>query len=243
MRLEEAAAALRDAYLRLLALDLGFERHALPGGVLELRFGQTKHGLTREFAAGARPLAEVMPLVDGRLAEDGERAFLSICTTDDTTCTPPGWRHLFRNTVMTFGLTGVNAAADPALVRIATPESYVALRDLRADDVLPAALPADPAIACWALVIDDIPVASTLAITTPGGSIVVEHVQTLPVHRRRGHAARLLRALHARMAVNGARAAVLAANAAGAPLYAALDYWTVGFEDVYQYEPTQARSG
>ncbi len=143
-----------------------------------------------------------------------------------------GPAHVVRNTLMAFQLPDVAPFSDPTLRRLTDVDEMRVLARVRDDRVLDVEHFTD-AIGCYVLDIDGDPVSSALLIPSLHDTAVIEHVQTLAAYRRRGYGRWLLRALHAEAARMGMRQTVLGSNAAGLPLYTALGYESLCYQDVY----------
>lgn len=227
-----------DAYLHASIL---LER-IIPGCVVEtidgaqhIHYGRPKLGVEHEvvvrdsgLAAGAAVIAhhqEFTPAYvsiftpHGEVAPDGSALNLT---------------HVVRNTLMVFQLPDVAPFGDPSLRRLTDPAELHRLTLIRGDDVLAVEHFTDET-ACYALEIEDEPVSSALMIPAPHGTAVIEHVLTLASYRRRGYGRWLLRALHGEAARMGMRQTVLGSNTAGLPLYTALGYEPLCYQDVYVF--------
>ena len=122
---------------------------------------------------------------------------------------------------------------DDQLVRLSELPEVERLAALREDGrIIPGYLD-DPALGCYALMVDDVPVASAVVIAD-GDMAVVEYVHTLERYRRLGYGRWLMRGLQRLAANAGARWVVLSSNERGRPLYDALGYQLLSYEDIYR---------
>ena len=101
---------------------------------------------------------------------------------------------------------------------------------------IPADNAADPHMAHYAMIVDDLPVARGRNLHLDEAHGYVSRVYTATAYRRRGLARILMRRLRADDAARGARWSVLTASAMGAGLYAELGYQTLG--RIHILEPT-----
>lgn len=206
-------------------------------GLPYIRYDRPKGGVAHEVIAGYAAPETVLAIV-GRHPELTD-AFVSMFTTPENAAEPAmnaaGYERAVHNFVMRCDVRAEHGArADATVVRFTTPEQIEQLAALREDDQLRPEYLNNPAVRCYALVIDDIPAASALLIS-PGHDIaMIEYVHTLETYRRRGYGRWLMRALHREAANLGAQAVVLGSNDSGRPLYEALGYELLCYEDVYR---------
>jgi GNAT superfamily N-acetyltransferase len=231
---------LRDAIDAYLHASLLLET-IVPGcvvddidGLRHICFGRPKAGVHHEIIAGDRSLADVVSIV-GRhpgIAPVFVSTFAPLRTDRPDTGHETSVSHVVRNTLMTFELPDVAPFADPTLRRLTAIDELRSLARIRGDKVLDVDFFTD-AICCFILDIDGDPVSSALLIPSTHGAGVVEHVYTLASYRRRGYGRWLLRALHAEAIRMGLRRIVLGSNDAGLPLYQALGYQALCYQDVF----------
>lgn len=234
--LAHATQAYTEAYLRLEGSIPGFSLAEVDGLRL-VHFGRPKAGADHEVIAGTTAPETVLDIVARH--PDVADAFISTFTTseerDEERYREAGYMRVVRNFLMRCHVSmSRTARADDTVVRLATTAQIEQLADLRDDgQILPEYL-ADPALRCYALVIDDTPSASAMLVADGGDTAVVEYVNTLERYRRRGYGRWLMRMLHREAAQLGAQSVVLSSNATGRPLYEALGYEFLCYEDVYR---------
>jgi len=71
-----------------------------------------------------------------------------------------------------------------------------------------------------------------------GSDLHISLVATLPEHRGRGHASRIIRRLAADSLARGCQTSTLVATKAGAPVYERLGYRDVGWLDMWELSVT-----
>jgi len=235
-RVVAATAAYTAAYLeieRTFPIASVGEVDGLP----YIRYHRTKGGVAHEVIAGHTAPETALGIL-GRHPELAD-AFLSIFTTSEDGAEQPlnaaSYERVVHNFVMRCDVSAEHGGrADASVVRFTKTDQIEQLAALREDDNLRPEYLTNPAVRCYALVIEDIPAASALLISSPGHDIaMIEHVHTLETYRRRGYGRWLMRALHCEAANLGAQAVVLGSNPSGRPLYESLGYEFLCYEDVY----------
>ncbi len=221
------------AYLRLEAAVPGFSVEQVEG-LTHIRYGRPKAGLSHEIYAGETPTAELLDIV-ARHPELAD-AFVAVYSRrdgDDPAFAAAGYVRIVRNYLMRLDVSAAAGRADDQIARITTLPEIERLAMLREDGrIIPGYLD-DPSIACYALMADDVPVASAVVIAE-GDTAVVEYVHTLERYRRLGYGRWLMRGLQRLAANHGARWVVLSSNERGRPLYDALGYERLSYEDIYR---------
>lgn len=221
------------AYLRLEAAVPGFAVEDIEG-LTHIRYGRPKAGLSHELYVGETPSDVVLDVVARH--PDLADAFIATYSRHDEVdpaLDAAGYVRIVRNFLMRLDVGGAAGRPDDQIVRLTTVAEVERLAGLREDDrIIPGYLD-DPSIACYALMTDDVPVASAVVITD-GDTAVVEYVHTLERYRRLGYGRWLMRGLHRLAANDGARWVVLSSNERGRPLYDALGYQLLSYEDIYR---------
>lgn len=231
----QAAEAYTSAYLHLEGALPGFQATEIDG-MRQIRFGRPKAGVTTELIAGNVAVPVVLDVMRRHptLADGYVSIFRSGHAEPDPAIADAGFTRIIHNYLMCCDVTAAREAKpDDTVVQLTTVDEIERLAELREDgQILPTFL-ADPALRCYALVIDDVPAASAMLVALGGRLAVIEYVHTLERYRRRGYGRWLMRALHREAAHAGADAVVLSSNEGGHPLYVALGYELLGYEDVY----------
>jgi GNAT superfamily N-acetyltransferase len=215
------------AYARLEAAHAGFERGEI-AGLPCFQFGKPKGELWREVVvpdeqAPGDQIALLLEHVDPR---DAYVTVLSPFREE----TRAAWQAVGFTPFLLEYLMGreCDAADTPVdaidVREVLTSDDARRLNVARGSDVVQPTYLDDPHIRTFVLEVDGSPASSATLIRVDADTDVVENVATLPAFRRRGHAARLLRAIHAESARTGAVRTVLVSGAAGRPLYEKLGY-------------------
>lgn len=206
-------------------------------GLRHIHYGRPKAGVQHELIVVDDIPANIRAVVAAH--PEVLPAYLSTFTPLDrdvsNLAVDSGPRRVVRTTLMTCQLPDVVPFADPTLKRLTDPGELRSLALVRGDNVLDVDYYMD-SIRCYVLEIEDEPVSSALLIPSIHDTAVIEHVQTLAAYRRRGYGRWLLRALHAEAARMGMEQIVLGSNDAGQPLYTALGYQPLWYQDVYLIE-------
>lgn len=221
------------AYLRLEAAVPGFSVEDVEG-LTHIRYGRPKAGLSHELYVGETPPDVVLGVVSRH--PDLADAFIATYTRQEATepaWADAGYSRIIRNYLMRLDVSAAGGRPDDQLVRLSELPEVERLAALREDGrIIPGYLD-DPTLGCYALMVDDVPVASAVVIAD-GDMAVVEYVHTLERYRRLGYGRWLMRGLHRLAANDGARWVVLSSNERGRPLYDALGYQLLSYEDIYR---------
>ncbi len=221
------------AYLRLEAAVPGFSVENVEG-LTHIRYGRPKAGLSHEIYAGDVPPREVVDVIHRH--PDLADAFVAVYTRQaeaDPALTAAGYTRIIRNYLMRLDVSAAGGRPDGQLVRLSTLPEIERLAALREDGrIIPGYLD-DPALGCYALMVDAVPVASAVVVAD-GDVAVVEYVHTLERYRRLGYGRWLMRGLQRLAANDGAHWIVLSSNERGRPLYDALGYQRLSYEDIYR---------
>jgi GNAT superfamily N-acetyltransferase len=230
--MHEAIDAYLDASILLEQIVPGCVVDDLDG-LTHIRYGRPRAGIDDEIIARDADPARVLSVI-ARHPEIAP-AYLSMFTRLDSDWQiddDAGLKRVARNLLMTYQLPDVAPFSDPTLKRLTGIEELKTLARVRGDDALDVEHVTD-AIGVYALDIDGDPISSAVLIPSRHNIAVIEHVHTLVAYRRRGYGRWLLRALHAEAARMGIHQIVLGSNAAGRPLYTALGYVPLAYQDVY----------
>lgn len=228
-----ADAVYTAAYLRLEAVVPGFTIEHV-GDLKHITYGRPKAGVWHELEVGDTPPAEVLAVIaDHPEWHDAFIAYHSSTESPSPDFLQAGYTRIAQNYLMRLDVSAAGGRADDQIVRLTTEAEIDRLVVLREDGrVLPEYLD-DAEIGCYALVVDDVPVASAMVISD-GDTAVIEYVHTLARYRRLGYGRWLMRGLHRLAANNGAHWTVLASNNQGRPLYTSLGYQLLRYIDIYR---------
>jgi len=227
-----ADAVYTAAYLRLEAVVPGFTIEQV-GDLKHITYGRPKMGVWHELEAGDAAPAEVLAVIAEH--PDLRDAYVAFHTSDEgpeAQFRDAGYTRIVRNYLMRLDVRDSAGRPDDQIVRLTTEAEIERLAMLREDGRILPEYVNDPEIGCYALVVDDVPVASAVVITD-GDTAVVEYVQTLERYRRLGYGRWFMRGLHRLAANNGAHWMVLASNDQGLPLYESLGYQPLRYIDIY----------
>lgn len=221
------------AYLRLEAVVPGFTIEQV-GDLKHITYGRPKAGVWHELEVGDTEPVDVLAALAAH--PEWRDAFIAFHTSADSPSVEylqAGYAHIARNYMMRLDVSTAGGRPDDQIVRLTTEAEVDRLAVLREDGrVLPEYLN-DTQIGCYALVVDDVPVASAIVISD-GDTAVIEYVHTLARYRRLGYGRWLMRGLHRLAANNGARWTVLASNNQGRPLYTSLGYQLLCYIEIYR---------
>jgi GNAT superfamily N-acetyltransferase len=239
-----AASAYDAAYLRLEGSIPGVSTSTVDGFQV-IRYGRPKAQVEHELMGGLAEPEDVLAVLD-RHPELAD-AFVQLVTTRERAAeqkfTAAGYSTIVHNYLMCRDVqSSRDSKPDPTIERLTTIDAVQRLAELREDNQLYADYLNDPGIVIHALVVDDVPAASAVLIHAAPEIAVVEYVNTLPRYRRRGYGRWLMRALHREAASAGANWVVLSSNENGRPLYEALGYSLLGYEDIYHREEQIVRA-
>lgn len=231
--IREAERVQTEAYLRLEAAVPGFHVEQIDG-VTHIRYGRPKGGLSHELYAGETPTADILAVV--RQHPELADTYVAIYTREDRpdpVLVAAGYTRIIRNYLMRLDVSAAAGRPDDQVVRLTTLEEIERLATMREDGrIIPGYLD-DPALDCYALMADGVPVASAVVVSK-GDVAVIEYVYTLERYRRLGYGRWLMRSLHRLAANDGARWVVLSSNERGRHLYDALGYQQLSYEDIYR---------
>jgi len=221
------------AYLRLEAAVPGFSVDLIDS-VPHIHYGRPKAGLSQELYAGDIPSAVVLDIIARH--PDLASAFVAINSRDDDSdavLVAAGYIRIIRNYLMRLDVSALGGRPDSQIVRLSTLAEIERLAAMREDGrIIPGYLD-DSALSCFALMADNVPVASAIVVGD-GDTSVIEYVHTLERYRRLGYGRWLMRGLQRLIANEGARWVVLSSNERGRSLYDALGYQRLSYEDIYR---------
>lgn len=225
------------SYLTMESLIPGFVDGG-PGWPRRVRYGRPKGGVGGEIILGVLGVDALAAALEQLVDTDTDDAFVSACTVPGHAGNgrwgAAGYELASSNVLMTLELVDTGAGIDPSVREATTTTTLEWLAAIRDDGEPRTIYLTNPAVRCFYLDFDGVPVASALLIAVGERTVVVDEVLTLPDHRRNGHGQRLLRSMHATAATGGATGTVLAATDDGRGLYLALGYREVGEVLVFQ---------